>query len=126
MMQDLLLYLMPIALGVVSSTAAYGPNAKEFLVFISAFSADDEGAIHAYQLQPDTGQDFFHGVAEGDGVQYQAGREVVWLGREHESAGPRDPRHLRDDGAGVGDVDQQRLARDEIEAGVGKRQRLCV
>src|SRR5438874_3723080 len=56
MMQELWRCLLFIAVGVVSSTAAYEANANELLVFISAFSAGDEGAIHAYQLQPDTGQ----------------------------------------------------------------------
>jgi len=56
MMLELLRYLLPIALGVVSSTAVQGADANELLVFISAFAAGGEGAIHAYRLQVDTGQ----------------------------------------------------------------------
>ena len=56
MTQELLRYLLPIALGVVSSTAVYAADANELLVFISAFAAGDGGGIHAYKLQVDTGQ----------------------------------------------------------------------
>ena len=49
-------YLLPIALGVVSSTAVHGANANELLVFISAFATGDPGGIHAYRLRVDTGQ----------------------------------------------------------------------
>jgi 6-phosphogluconolactonase len=56
MTQDLLRYVPFLALGTVFSTAVREAGADELLVFISAFSAGDEGAIHAYQLQLDTGQ----------------------------------------------------------------------
>ena len=44
MTQELLRYLLPIALGVVSSTAVHGADTNELLVFISAFAAGDKGA----------------------------------------------------------------------------------
>ena len=48
-------YLFPIVLGAMLSNTAQWANADDPLVFISAFAAGDEGAIHAYQLEMDTG-----------------------------------------------------------------------
>ena len=56
MTQELLRYLLPIALGVVSSTSVHGADANELLVFISAFDTGDGGGIYAYRLQVDTGR----------------------------------------------------------------------
>jgi 6-phosphogluconolactonase len=60
-------YVLSLTLGVVSATAAHRADAKELLVFISAFAAGDEGAIHACRLQVDTGQlTLVHRTATGD------------------------------------------------------------
>ena len=56
MTQKLLRYLLPVTLGVVTSAAAYGADAKELLVFISAFATGDAGGIRAYELRVDSGQ----------------------------------------------------------------------
>ena len=56
MAQKLLRYLLPVTLGVVTSAAAHGADAKELLVFISAFATGDAGGIRAYELRVDTGQ----------------------------------------------------------------------
>ena len=48
------LFLFVIA--VVFSTVGQRAGASELLVFISAFAAGEEGAIHAYKLESDTGQ----------------------------------------------------------------------
>ena len=49
-------HLMPIIATVILGTFAPRTDAKELLVFISAFASGDEGAIHAYQLDLATGQ----------------------------------------------------------------------
>jgi 6-phosphogluconolactonase len=48
--------LFPILLGAVLVTAAEGADATDPLVFISAFAAGDEGAIHAFHLKLETGR----------------------------------------------------------------------
>jgi 6-phosphogluconolactonase len=55
MLRDLVRYLLPIV-GMVSSTMAQGTDADELIVFISAFAPGNDGAIHAYRLEPDAGQ----------------------------------------------------------------------
>ncbi len=47
--------LFPIAMGAVLSTAACTTNADEPLVFISAFADGDDAAIHAFQLDRQSG-----------------------------------------------------------------------
>ncbi len=56
MRHELVRYLVPIVAGVMSGIAAQRTEANETLVFISASAPGDEGAIHAYQLELDTGQ----------------------------------------------------------------------
>jgi 6-phosphogluconolactonase len=56
MRHELVRYLVPIVAGVMSGIVAQRTEANEMLVFISAFAPGDEGAIHAYQLELDTGQ----------------------------------------------------------------------
>src|SRR4051794_22847875 len=56
MIQELLRYLLPIALAVVSTASARGEEPNSLLVFVSAFAAVDGGGIHAYRLHLDTGE----------------------------------------------------------------------
>jgi 6-phosphogluconolactonase len=56
MRHELVRYLVPMVAGLMSGVAAHNSEANEMLVFISAFAPGDEGAIHAYQLDLDTGQ----------------------------------------------------------------------
>jgi len=56
MTKRLLPCLFPIVAGVMLANAVQSTNADEPLVFISAFAAGDEGAIHAYQLETETGR----------------------------------------------------------------------
>ncbi len=56
MTRDLMRFLLPIVVGVVLDTVAQKTDANEPLVFISAFARGADGAIHAYQLELDTGQ----------------------------------------------------------------------
>lgn len=56
MTHALVRYLASIIVGVTSGIVAQRTEANEMLVFISAFAPGDEGAIHAYQLDLDTGQ----------------------------------------------------------------------
>jgi 6-phosphogluconolactonase len=53
-MRELLPFVFLLAVGVVLNTSARRAGADE-LVFISAFAPGDEGAIHAYRLDGDTG-----------------------------------------------------------------------
>ena len=55
MLSDLVRFLLPIV-GMVSSTMAQGSDADGLIVFISAFAPGDDGAIHAFRLDPDAGQ----------------------------------------------------------------------
>ena len=55
MLRDLVRYLFPIV-GMVSGTMAQGSDADGLLVFISAFAPGDDGAIHAYRLDPAAGK----------------------------------------------------------------------
>jgi 6-phosphogluconolactonase len=48
--------LILIAVGVMFSSVAQGTKADGPLVFISAFASGDDGAIHAYHLQTETGR----------------------------------------------------------------------
>ncbi len=48
--------LLLIMVGAMSSNAIHDANAEGPLVFISAFAAGDDGAIHAFRLDPDTGR----------------------------------------------------------------------
>lgn len=50
------LFLYPIIAGLVFSSTTQKVAAEEPLVFISAFAPGDKGAIHAYQLNPETGE----------------------------------------------------------------------
>ncbi|MHB8972276.1 MAG: lactonase family protein [Pirellulaceae bacterium] len=56
MLDNLVRYLFPLAVCVMMGTEMPRTEAKELLVFISAFAPGDEGAIHAYQLEPNVGQ----------------------------------------------------------------------
>ena len=56
MMNTPMRYVFPIAVGVMFGNAVQSTNADEPLVFISAFAAGEDGAIHAYQLKTDTGR----------------------------------------------------------------------
>jgi len=56
MIQELLRYVLPIALGVASTASARGEEQKSLLVFISAFATGDGGGVHAYRLHLDTGE----------------------------------------------------------------------
>lgn len=49
-------YLFPLAVGMVLSSASQATAAEEPLVFISAFAPGDKGAIHAFKLNPKTGE----------------------------------------------------------------------
>lgn len=48
-------YLFPIGVIAMLSNTAQEANADDPLVFISAFAPGEDGAIHAYRLDPDTG-----------------------------------------------------------------------
>ncbi|QDT96092.1 lactonase family protein [Gimesia aquarii] len=50
------LFLYPIIAGLVFSSTAQKAAAEEPLVFISAFAPGDKGAIHAFKLNPETGE----------------------------------------------------------------------
>ncbi len=56
MTKKLLPILFPIVVGAMFGNAVQVTNADEPLVFISAFAAGDDGAIHAYQLEMETGR----------------------------------------------------------------------
>lgn len=55
MSYEQVLFLLPLLAGMVISNAAQKAEAEEPLVFISAFAPGEKGAIHAYQLNPETG-----------------------------------------------------------------------
>ena len=55
MLRDLARYLFPIV-GVVSGAVAYGADSGELIVFISAFASGEDGAIHAFRLDPVAGR----------------------------------------------------------------------
>ncbi len=48
--------LLSIGTGAILMLTALRPHAAEPLVFISSFAAGDQGAIHAYELDPPTGR----------------------------------------------------------------------
>ena len=48
--------LFPIMVGAMFGSTAHHANAEEPLVFISAFAAGDEGAIHAFRLNTESGR----------------------------------------------------------------------
>lgn len=56
MTHDFARAFLPLAIGMAFFSAAQTAQANELLVFISAFTKGDEGAIHAYQLKTDTGE----------------------------------------------------------------------
>ena len=56
MPKRVILCLFPIVVGAMLANVVQRANADQPLVFISAFAAGDEGAIHAYKLDPETGQ----------------------------------------------------------------------
>ncbi len=56
MTKKLLPCLLPIVVGAMLGNSVQSTNADEPLVFISAFEAGDDGAIHAYQLETRTGR----------------------------------------------------------------------
>lgn len=49
-------FLFPIVVGAMSTDAAQRTHADEPLVFVSAFAAGDDGAVHAYRLETETGR----------------------------------------------------------------------
>ena len=49
-------YLFPLVVGMVLSNTTQTTAADEPLVFISAFAPGEEGAIHAYKFNPETGE----------------------------------------------------------------------
>jgi len=53
--RNLVLCLLPFTVSVVFGNAVERTNADELLVFISAFAAGDDGALHAFRLETDTG-----------------------------------------------------------------------
>ena len=55
MTQELLRYVLPFAVGVLSSATGHAVQAKELLVFISAFDAG-AGGLYACKLEVDTGR----------------------------------------------------------------------
>ncbi len=55
MIRHLMPYLFPIMVSVMLGNTGERTNANERLVFISAFTTGDDGAIHAYLLDTDTG-----------------------------------------------------------------------
>ncbi len=55
MRHDLVGSLFPLLVGVLLTSAAPRANAKDPVVFISAFAAGDHGAIHAYELELKSG-----------------------------------------------------------------------
>ena len=61
-------HLMPVIASVILGALAPRTDAKELLVFISAFAPGGEGAIHAYQLDLATGQ--LKLVQRTTGVEY--------------------------------------------------------
>ena len=56
MPKRVMLCFISIVVGAMSANAVQRTNADQPLVFISAFAAGDEGAIHAYKLDPETGR----------------------------------------------------------------------
>jgi 6-phosphogluconolactonase len=56
MIRNLARSLFLIVIAATWSTSAQSVDSNDSLVFISAFAAGDEGAIHAYQLDAQTGQ----------------------------------------------------------------------
>jgi len=56
MSYEQVLLLFPIVAGIVFSNTAQKATAEEPLVFISAFAPGDKGAIHAFKLNPKTGE----------------------------------------------------------------------
>lgn len=56
MSYEQVLLLFPIVAGMVFSNTTQKAAAEEPLVFISAFAPGDKGAIHAYELNPKTGE----------------------------------------------------------------------
>lgn len=56
MTKKLLPCLLPIVVSAMFGNSVRSTNADEPLVFISAFAAGDDGAIHAYQLETKTGR----------------------------------------------------------------------
>ena len=55
MTHDVARYFLPLAIGMVFFGATQVADAGEVLVFISAFAKGDDGAIHAYKLDTETG-----------------------------------------------------------------------
>jgi 6-phosphogluconolactonase len=56
MTHDFARCFFPLAIGMALCGTPKNADASELLVFISAFNKGDEGAIHAYQLQAETGE----------------------------------------------------------------------
>ena len=56
MTRDILRFLIPTVVGAVFGTVAQSVDAKDLLVFITEFAPGDEGAIHAYQLDLQSGR----------------------------------------------------------------------
>ncbi|MGC8643192.1 MAG: lactonase family protein, partial [Isosphaeraceae bacterium] len=55
MTQELLRYVLPLAVGVLMSATVHAADAQELLVFISAFDAN-QGGLYACKLNVDTGR----------------------------------------------------------------------
>ncbi|WP_339727626.1 lactonase family protein [uncultured Gimesia sp.] len=55
MSYEQVLFLFPVMAGMVFSSATNSIAAEKPLIFISAFAPGEKGAIHAYQLNPETG-----------------------------------------------------------------------
>lgn len=56
MSYEQLFCLFPLIAGMVLSSASQTTAAEEPLIFISAFAPGDQGAIHAFKLNPETGK----------------------------------------------------------------------
>ncbi|WP_298866887.1 lactonase family protein [uncultured Gimesia sp.] len=56
MSYEQVLFMLPLLAGMVFSNTAQKAAAEEPLVFISAFAPGEKGAIHAFQMNPKTGE----------------------------------------------------------------------
>jgi len=66
-------YVFPIVIGAMFGNVVQSTNADEPLVFISAFAAGDDGAIHAYRLATDTGRlELIHRTTEVENPFFMA------------------------------------------------------
>ena len=96
MIRDLVGYLFLIVVSVLFCLGVQRADANELTVFISAFAAGDDGAIHAYQLDLETGQlkqvhrttdvehPFFMAVSPDDQFLYSIHAPGQFGGKAHE------------------------------------------